>query len=45
LTVNVDENGDLRAMQKVLSGSFKSDEVIGIVDTDRKTRGQNDERE
>jgi exosome complex component RRP42 len=32
LTVAVDENGNLRAMQKGLSGSFKFDEVIGIVD-------------
>ncbi len=36
LTVALDENGDLRAMQKGLSGSFKSDEVIGIVDTARR---------
>jgi len=31
LTVTTDENGNLRAMQKGLSGSFKSDEVIKIV--------------
>lgn len=36
LTVALDENGDLRAMQKGLSGSFKSDEVIGIVNTARQ---------
>jgi exosome complex component RRP42 len=36
LTVALDENGDLRAMQKGLSGSFKSDEVISIVTAARK---------
>jgi len=33
LTVTTDENGDIRAMQKGLSGTFSYDEVKGIIET------------
>jgi len=36
LTVAVDENGDIRAMQKGLSGSFSYDEVRYIISTARQ---------
>lgn len=36
LTVATDENGDIRAMQKGLSGSFTFDEVKKIIDLSRK---------
>lgn len=35
LTITTDENGGIRAMQKGLSGSFTSDEVIQIAETGR----------
>ncbi len=36
LTVAIDENGDVRAMQKGLSGSFSYDEVRSIIGTARR---------
>ncbi len=36
LTVTTDENGDIRAMQKGLSGSFSYDEVKRIIETSQK---------
>ena len=36
LTVTTDENGDIRAMQKGLSGSFSYDEVKRIIETAQK---------
>jgi exosome complex component RRP42 len=36
LTVTTDENGDIRAMQKGLSGSFTYDEVKRIIETAQK---------
>jgi exosome complex component RRP42 len=36
LTVTTDENGDIRAMQKGLSGSFTYDEVQRIIETSRR---------
>ncbi|MFQ6060398.1 MAG: exosome complex protein Rrp42 [Thermoplasmata archaeon] len=36
LTVATDENGDIRAMQKGLSGSFTFDEVKKVIDLSRK---------
>lgn len=36
LTVAIDENGDIRAMQKGLSGSFSYDEVRSIIRTARR---------
>jgi exosome complex component RRP42 len=36
LTVTTDENGDIRAMQKGLSGSFSYDEVKRIIETSQR---------
>ncbi len=36
LTVTTDENGDIRAMQKGLSGSFSYDEVKRMIETSQK---------
>ncbi len=36
LTVAIDENGDIRAMQKGLSGSFSYDEVRYVISTARR---------
>jgi len=36
LTATTDENGDIRAMQKGLSGSFSYDEVKRVIETSQK---------
>ncbi len=36
LTVSMDENGDIRAMQKGLNGSFTLDEIKSIIKTSKK---------
>ncbi|MFQ5909751.1 MAG: exosome complex protein Rrp42 [Thermoplasmata archaeon] len=40
LTVTTDENGDIRAMQKGLKGSFTLEEVDTIINTARKLAGE-----
>ncbi len=36
LTVTTDENGDIRAMQKGLSGSFSYDEIKRLIETSQR---------
>jgi len=40
ITVTTDENGDIRAMQKGLSGSFSYDEVKRIIETAQRVGRQ-----
>ena len=40
MTVTTDENGDIRAMQKGLSGSFSYDEVKRCIETSQKVGRQ-----